>query len=53
MPPRKLRPAGRLKIVYRNESMADKNGLEVNHFESAHPMHDVRGILWEKIPPGP
>jgi len=25
--------------------MTDKNGLEVNHFEPAPPMHDVGGIL--------
>ncbi len=39
-------------MVYSNESMTDKNGLDVNHFEAATPMHDVGDILWKKIPPG-
>jgi hypothetical protein len=45
MPQIKLRPGCGLKMVYSNESMNDKNGLEVNHFEPAPPMHDVGGIL--------
>ena len=52
MPHIRLRPAGRLKMVYGNESMTDKDGVEVNHFEPAPPMHDVGGIQ-KKIPSGP
>jgi len=44
MPHIRPRPAGRLKMVYGNESMTDKDGVEVNHFEPAPPMHDVGGI---------
>lgn len=45
--------AGRLTMVYDNEPMTDKNGVEVNHFEPVPPLHDLGGILWKKIPPGP
>ncbi len=51
MPPKTL-SSGPAKMVYSNESMTDKNGLEVNHFEPAPPMHDAGGIQ-EKNTPSP
>jgi hypothetical protein len=37
-------------MVYSNESMTDKNKVEVNHFEPAPPMHDEGGIQEKNTP---
>jgi hypothetical protein len=40
-------------MVSRNESMIVKSGVGIHHLEQAAPLHEVRGILWKKLPPGP